>query len=178
MHTRSKKRQPEYELVEYSDLTILVPHRIERNVKNMQITLVCSLCGDKYTETYARQHPDQLAHRLNCPSCYTHTYKLVQVVPSTVHYRSSAMERASFSDDISGECFECGKAEALHSYTFSNGMQVRLCTAHYHRYLKIAFKLSEQQEELVSSDERMEYAEMLWQEQVEVDRNNSSMWGY
>jgi ribosomal protein L33 len=141
-HTRSKKRQPEYEQVEYSDLPFLVPHKIERDKRLMLISLVCTTCGDEYNETYSRQYPDRLASGLYCPACQTRTYRLVAVIPNTVYYRSHAMEHASFSDDIKDECFECGKTQELRPFAFSNGMQVQLCTAHQHRYLKQSYKLA------------------------------------
>ncbi len=175
-HTRWKKRRKEFEFVEYSDLPFAVPHQIERNTRNILITFVCTRCDDEYTETYARQYPDRLARQLNCPRCYTHTYHLINCIPNTVYYRSTAMEHASFSDDTSKECFECGVPAELHPFTFSNGMQVQLCTKHQHRYLKSYYKLTTTP--INDSDEEMERAGALWLEQVETDRNKISQWGY
>jgi len=108
----------------------------------MQITLVCSECGDSYTNDFERQQADRLAHTYCCPRCWSR-YHLQQVIPFTVFYESEAVKHASFADDVSGECWQCGRKQVqLHGFTFSDGTAIRLCLVHWKDYQKTAYKLS------------------------------------
>lgn len=115
---------------------------IARPERHMQFVVACTQCSYTNSDEYKRQNPDRLLLNQWCPSCHS-DLKLVQAIPNTVHYQSHAMKHASFSDDVSGECWHCGRKHGLQHYTFSNGMQVEVCRRHFNRYHKDVYKLGE-----------------------------------
>lgn len=127
-------------LDELYDLGILPEPEPERDVKMNVLTYKCILCGDVYTERYARNNPDKLSRGMYCTECTTPSMFLEQATPYTIHYRSRSTEYASFVDDVSGECWKCGETSGLVPVTFSNGQVQKLCKAHFKPYVKEAHK--------------------------------------
>src|SRR5438105_2463496 len=103
------------------DAGILREPAEERNVKMSTLTFTCCMCGETFTEDYARNNPDRVSRGMYCLTCGTPTMFLSQAIPNTIHYRSRTMSHGSFADDVSAECWLCGATEDLHTITMSNG---------------------------------------------------------
>ena len=125
---------------ELYDRGILLEPEPERNVRMCTLTFTCVLCGDEYTERYARNNPDKLSRGMYCTVCNAPSMFLVRANPWTRFYKSRAVEHASFGDDVSGECWLCGTREQLVATTFSNDQAVKLCREHLKPFAKEAYK--------------------------------------
>ena len=132
---------------ELYEMGVLKEPEPERNVKMCTLTYTCCICGDVYTERYARNNPDKCSRGLYCTACNTPTMFLEQAVPFTLHYRSRGMEYGSFCDDVSSECWECGSTERLYPLAFSNGQEVKICSVHLREFAKEACKAAQRKRE-------------------------------
>ncbi len=121
----------------------ILQDRIERNVKQNVLTFECCLCGEEYSETWARNNPDKLSRGLWCASCKLPTMFLKQATPSTIYYRSRSMEHGNLGENVSGECWQCGQREGLHHITFSNGQPLAVCSIHIKPFGKAAYQATQ-----------------------------------
>ena len=115
---------------------------IAKPTLKMSFSIACQNCDFRYSNTYHRQDPDALLDRLQCPHCKTQTIYITALTPFTVFYQDRSLTHASFLDDISRKCWECGGGAAAHTVTFSTGLQVHLCFVHFKKYQKNRYKRS------------------------------------
>ena len=85
------------------------PPYVARPEKHMTFTVMCSdpSCSYENTNDYIRQCPERLALTQWCPACHSDVL-VVSAVPFTVFYHDYAIKHASFSDNVAGECWQCG----------------------------------------------------------------------
>ena len=129
------------------DLGILPEPQPERDVKQATHTFKCSSCGDQYMDTWGRGNPDAIAIGIYCTTCQTKTMHLEHTTPSTLAYRSRAIEIGGFCDDVRQECWECGAKERLTATHFSNGQEIKLCPVHLREYVPAILRAMRKREE-------------------------------
>lgn len=114
--------------------------------RHMHITMRCVSCGKELSDDYSRQDPDFLAFHKCCHWCMQDVIA-ARVIPFTVFFHSRSVKRASFSDDVSGQCWQCGYAGQLHPFTLRNGETIHLCRDHKIGYTRHIARMAEKEEE-------------------------------
>lgn len=124
---------------------------VSKPEKHLLLVLKCSQCSHEDSNDYTRQNPDKLRLRRWCPDCHADLV-LVNAIPNTILYWSHSFKHATFCDEVTKECWHCGRKKGpLHSYTFSNGQQVELCRKDFVRYHKDVWRLEKQRAQFLAN---------------------------
>src|SRR5438874_4769902 len=136
----------------YEDLDEYLDRKpyVSKPERHMLLSVKCSQCVYEHSDSYQRQNPDILVLDQWCPRCHADVV-LVSAIPNTIYFHSHSTKHASFSDDVIGDCWECGRRGQLLRYTFSNGVQVELCSMHFKRWHKNMRRFTARRNETIAA---------------------------